>query len=282
MEVREIHPIVNIKRLVESNVLWNVRKRRGETMNGYFLTDKGQVRSHNEDAGGIFFNQHHQFLAVVADGMGGHRAGDVASNIATTSIHKRWLEAEKIETPDDAEKWLNEQIKEINKEVFQHAVDHEECQGMGTTIVASIGTDEFVTVAHIGDSRCYLANEFGFKQVTEDHSLVNELVRTGQISTQDAEHHPRKNVLLKALGTEEETSVDVKTIGWTEDNKLLLCSDGLSNKMSDDELIEFVEEPLPLEQAAEKLIQFANERGGEDNISLVLVHYDEPMEEGAS
>lgn len=268
--------------MICSYVVRSVRKRRGETMNGYFLTDKGQVRSHNEDAGGIFYNQHNQFLAVVADGMGGHRAGDVASQIATSSIHKKWLEAEKIETPDEAEKWLNEQIQKINKEVFQHAIENEECQGMGTTIVASIGTDEFVSVAHIGDSRCYLANEHGFKQVTEDHSLVNELVRTGQISTQDAEHHPRKNVLLKALGTEEETSVDVRTIGWVEDDKLLLCSDGLSNKVTDDELIEFVKDPLPLEQAAGKLIHFANERGGEDNISLVLVHYDEPVEEGAS
>ncbi len=251
-------------------------------LNGYFLTDKGQVRSHNEDAGGIFFNQNNQVLAVVADGMGGHRAGDVASNIATTSLHNKWLDAQPIQTAEEAEDWLQRTIKNVNQELFQYALNHKECQGMGTTIVAAICTEEFVSVAHIGDSRCYLSNEFGFKQVTEDHSLVNELVRAGQITREDAEHHPRKNVLLKALGTESETSVDINTVIWEEDDKLLLCSDGLSNKMIDDELVEFVQEPLPLEKAAEKLVTIANERGGEDNISLVLVHHDAPTEEGVS
>ncbi|MCD5322634.1 MULTISPECIES: Stp1/IreP family PP2C-type Ser/Thr phosphatase [Pontibacillus] len=251
-------------------------------MNGYFLTDKGQVRSHNEDAGGIFFNQHSQVLAVVADGMGGHRAGDVASNIATTSLHNKWFDAQPISTAEEAESWLQETVKSVNQELFQYALNHEECKGMGTTIVAAICTQEFVSVAHIGDSRCYLSNEFGFKQITEDHSLVNELVRAGQISKEDAEHHPRKNVLLKALGTESETSVDINTVIWEEDDKLLLCSDGLSNKMADEELVEFVQEPLPLEKAAEKLVTIANERGGEDNISLVLVHHDAPAEEGVS
>lgn len=251
-------------------------------LNGYFLTDKGQVRSHNEDAGGIFFNQNNQVLAVVADGMGGHRAGDVASNIATTSLHNKWLDAQSIQTAEEAEDWLRRTIKNVNQELFQYALNHEECQGMGTTVVAAICTEEFVSVAHIGDSRCYLSNEFGFKQVTEDHSLVNELVRAGQITREDAEHHPRKNVLLKALGTESETSVDINTVIWEEDDKLLLCSDGLSNKMIDDELVEFVQEPLPLEKAAEKLVTIANERGGEDNISLVLVHHDAPTEEGVS
>lgn len=251
-------------------------------MNGYFLTDKGQVRSHNEDAGGLYFNKNHQILAVVADGMGGHRAGDVASNIATSSLHNKWLDTDKITSPEMAEQWLDEQIRSINEEIYQHAVHNEECHGMGTTVVAVICTEEFATVAHIGDSRCYLANEFGFKQVTEDHSLVNELVRTGQITEEDAEHHPRKNVLLKALGTEPNTAMDIHTITWEEDDKLLLCSDGLSNKMSDEELYEFVKEPMPLEEAAARLVEIANERGGEDNISLVIVHHDESTKEGAS
>ncbi|KGX93216.1 protein phosphatase [Pontibacillus halophilus JSM 076056 = DSM 19796] len=249
-------------------------------MNGYFLTDTGQVRSHNEDAGGLYLNASEQALAVVADGMGGHRAGDVASSLAASSLHKKWLESSLITTPDEAEAWLKEQVQAINREIFEYAKEHEECEGMGTTVVAAICTNEFVSVAHIGDSRCYLKTEFGFKQVTEDHSLVNELVKSGQISRQDAEHHPRKNVLLRALGTESDISVDVKTMVWEEGNTLLLCSDGLSNKVSDEELHEFVQTPLSVEEAAERLVTIANERGGEDNISLVIVHYDESMEEG--
>ncbi|MFC0524089.1 Stp1/IreP family PP2C-type Ser/Thr phosphatase [Pontibacillus salicampi] len=251
-------------------------------MNGYFLTDKGQVRSHNEDSGGLFFNQNHQILAVVADGMGGHRAGDVASNIATSSLHNKWLDTSAIHTPEQAETWLRDTIKTVNSEIYEHAIHNEECHGMGTTVVAVICTDEFFSVAHIGDSRCYLANGTGFKQVTEDHSLVNELVRTGQISPQDAEHHPRKNVLLKALGTEANTEVDIRTVTWDPDNQLLLCSDGLSNKMSDEELYDFVKTPMVLEDAASKLVNIANERGGEDNITLVIVHHDEHEKEGAS
>ncbi len=109
---------------------------------------------------------------------------------------------------------------------------------MGTTIVAVICTNRFVSIANIGDSRCYLSNELGFKQLTEDHSLVNELVRSGQISKEDAEHHPRKNVLLRALGTERDVVMDIKTITFEEGDLLLLCSDGLSNKVKENEMVE--------------------------------------------
>ncbi|MFD1018123.1 Stp1/IreP family PP2C-type Ser/Thr phosphatase [Thalassobacillus hwangdonensis] len=243
-------------------------------MNGYFLTDRGQVRNHNEDAGGLYMNANHQTLAVVADGMGGHRAGDVASEMAASNLHKKWQTAEKMTTPEQAEDWLDLAIKEINEEIFSYATENEECKGMGTTVVAAICTTDFVTIAHIGDSRCYLANAYGFKQVTEDHSLVNELVRSGQITKEDAEHHPRKNVLLKALGTEQHISMDVHTLGWEEGNTLLLCSDGLTNKLGDEELYALVKDPIELEELAKRLIDVANSRGGEDNITLALVHYD--------
>lgn len=251
-------------------------------MKGYFLTDTGKVRNHNEDAGGIFENAHHQHLAVIADGMGGHNAGDVASKMATSSLHKEWIESGYFSSPDDAEKWLAATVKEINNTIYNHSLENKECQGMGTTLVAVICTPEFITISNIGDSRCYLANELGFKQITEDHSLVNELVRTGQISKEDAEHHPRKNVLLKALGTEENIESDIHSITWETNDRLLLCSDGLSNKFSDDELSEFISDKLLLENVAESLIEVANDRGGEDNISIVLVHYDEGHEEGES
>ncbi|GAA0495266.1 protein-serine/threonine phosphatase PrpC [Salinibacillus aidingensis] len=249
-------------------------------MLGNFLTDTGHVRSHNEDSGGIYFNQQNQMLAIVADGMGGHSAGDVASSLATTELHNRWKNTESITSPDEAQTWLEDQIKDINQIILQYAIDHEECKGMGTTIVAAVCTDEFITIAHIGDSRCYLSNSNGFSQVTEDHSLVNELVRTGQLSPEDAEHHPRKNVLLKALGTEKDVEIDTKTITWDSGNYLILCSDGLTNKVEDHELHQYIIEADSIEESMRSLIDLANERGGEDNISLAIVQNSPQEKEG--
>src|SRR5699024_6579613 len=210
-------------------------------MKGKFLTDRGQIRSHNEDSGGTYDNPHGQFLAIIADGMGGHKAGDVASQMATSIIQEKWQNINYFNTPEDTEKWLEETIQKMNKTIYEKAQLDKQCKGMGTTIVVSVCSNDFVTIAHIGDSRCYLFNEDGFAQITEDHSLVNELIRSGQISEQDAENHPRKNVLLKALGTEEYIAADIKSFSWNVGDKLLLCSDGLTNKLSDNELVEFLQ-----------------------------------------
>ncbi|HHY20547.1 MAG TPA: serine/threonine-protein phosphatase, partial [Bacilli bacterium] len=156
-----------------------------------------------------------------------------------------------------------------------HAKENKDCQGMGTTVVAAILTADFITFAHIGDSRGYLFNKSGFVQKTVDHSLVNELVRTGQITDEEAEHHPRKNVLLRALGTEECISVDCITINWEQGNYVLLCSDGLSNKISQVEMAELLSEEGQVGDKVTKLVQTANERGGEDNITVAVIYYSE-------
>jgi PPM family protein phosphatase len=247
-------------------------------MKAVFMTDQGRVRLHNEDAGGIFVNQDGHRLAIVADGMGGHRAGDVASEMTISQLKHEWEAANGIITADEAETWLKEHIKSVNSMLLDHAINHSECDGMGTTIVAAISTNRFVTIANIGDSRCYLLNESGFKQVTEDHSLVNELVRSGQISKEDAEHHPRKNVLLRALGTEKTVEMDIKTIIFEEGDILLLCSDGLSNKVSEQEMIGILQSEESLERKAGTFISRANENGGEDNITLVIVEFSESSE----
>ncbi|WP_430786031.1 Stp1/IreP family PP2C-type Ser/Thr phosphatase [Virgibacillus flavescens] len=249
-------------------------------MRGQFNTDQGRVRNHNEDAGGLFLNKSNQYLAVIADGMGGHQAGDVASQMATSILEKEWLNSSEIKNPEEAESWLKTTVLEVNKEIYQKSISQEECKGMGTTIVMTICTEEFITVAHIGDSRCYMENDKGFSLLTEDHSLVNELVRSGQITINDAENHPRKNVLLKAVGTEEAIYPDIRTISWDSGDKLLLCSDGLSNKVSDNELQTFMENEDSIDNAANGLITLANERGGEDNISLVIVQHELHKKEG--
>jgi protein phosphatase len=249
-------------------------------MKGQFLTDQGQVRSHNEDAGGIFYNLAGQFLAIIADGMGGHQAGDVASQMAISLIEEQWKQQEKLHSPEETESWLSTVITEINHSIYSHGLQTTEYQGMGTTAVIVICTEEFVTIAHIGDSRCYMQSGTRFNQVTEDHSLVNELVRSGQISKDAAEQHPRKNVLLKALGTEEHITPDMESMSWEQGNKLLLCSDGLTNKVSDEELKGLISSDKELQEIGESMIQLANERGGEDNISLIIIHYDSTSKVG--
>ncbi|WML56825.1 Stp1/IreP family PP2C-type Ser/Thr phosphatase [Neobacillus sp. PS2-9] len=247
-------------------------------MKAVFMTDRGKVRLHNEDAGGVFVNQDGDRLAIVADGMGGHRAGDVASEMTITQLKNEWEASKGISTAEEAERWLKEKITIVNQILFDHATNHPECDGMGTTIVAAIATDRFATLANIGDSRGYIYNESGFKQVTEDHSLVNELVRSGQISKEDAEHHPRKNVLLRALGTEKMVEMDTKTIMFEEGDIILLCSDGLSNKVSEKEMMTILLNEDHLEQKADSLISLANNYGGEDNITLAIVEFSDVSE----
>lgn len=244
-------------------------------MRTIFKSDRGKVRQHNEDNGGIFINSEGVHLAIVADGMGGHRAGDVASMMTIEMLKESWQQSSQIETANDADEWLRIHISKVNEALFQHAENNSECQGMGTTIVAAICTEKFATIANIGDSRCYLFNESGFKQVTEDHSLVNELVRTGQITKEAAENHPRKNVLLRALGTETKVEMDVLTVIFEEDNMILLCSDGLSNKLSEQEMLEIIQNDQPFEDKANSFIDLANDYGGEDNITLVLIQYND-------
>ncbi|WP_273125479.1 Stp1/IreP family PP2C-type Ser/Thr phosphatase [Bacillus weihaiensis] len=239
-------------------------------MEHVFLTDRGKVRQHNEDSVSIFENGS-GLLAIVADGMGGHLAGDVASQMTISVFKEMWNEAPDFKGPQEAESWLEEKVMEVNRSVFAHSRENSDCQGMGTTIVTAIVTQSFATIGHIGDSRCYILNKSGFKQITQDHSLVNELVKSGQISREDAEHHPRKNVLLRALGTEEHVELDIQTLSIEPDDIVLLCSDGLTNKLTDSVLEEELRKNDDLLHTAEKLVLMANENGGEDNISLAAI-----------
>lgn len=245
-------------------------------MEGYFLTDCGKVREMNEDAGGVFFNKAKQCLAIVADGMGGHQAGEIASDLAVRTVRESYEKTKEFRSISDAEQWLDEMIIKMNEQVYNYALQDDNLKGMGTTVVLSLCTKEFVIIGHVGDSRCYLWNdETHLSQITSDHSLVNELVKTGQISAVDAEEHPRKNVLIKAVGTDMTITPDIKTIEWKGNDRLLLCSDGLSNKVTDDELAEALKSMDRIDETANQLIELANERGGEDNITLAIVRNKE-------
>ncbi|MDQ0206406.1 Stp1/IreP family PP2C-type Ser/Thr phosphatase [Alkalicoccobacillus murimartini] len=237
-----------------------------------FLSDVGQVRTHNEDSGGTYVTDA-GLLAYVADGMGGHRAGDVASAMTSKLLKEAWEGLKQPLSAKEAEVWLKQQFTEINESVYEYANNHEDCKGMGTTLVAAICTDEYVAIGHIGDSRAYIRTDEGFSQKTADHSLVEELRRTGQISAEEAENHPRKNVLLRALGTELSIKMDVMILPIEETRDLLLCSDGLSDKLSVSEMGVLLSSDRSAEAVSETFIQQANERGGEDNISIALIRF---------
>lgn len=249
-------------------------------MESHFKTDRGKVREANEDAAGIFYNEANQILAIVADGMGGHKAGEVASELAVSIAKEQWENQEQIDTPAETEEWVNHLVDKMNRDIYDYALQKKEYEGMGTTAVITICSDEFVTIAHVGDSRCYIFSDDQLKQVTNDHSLVNELVRTGQISETDAEQHPRKNVLIRAIGTEQSTKVDSKTIHWKKHDRLLLCSDGLSNKVSDNELAELLQKMNGIKQLTDELVTLANTRGGEDNITVAVIQNTSSTEVG--
>lgn len=253
---------------------------RGVVMQAFYKTDQGKVRLHNEDNGGVFFKTDKCCLAIVADGMGGHNAGEIASRIAVQKLAHEWELMDERFNPEKAEKWLNETINDANKEIYLESLENEDRAGMGTTVVAAICSESFVTIANIGDSRCYLLNELGFKQLTEDHSLINELLKLGEISEEDAKVHPRKNLLMKALGTEDHCEVDIKTIICDEDDRLLLCSDGLSNKLTAEELEQILSLEKNVEEKANEYIQKANENGGEDNISVAIIDFTPHVESG--
>jgi len=242
-------------------------------MEGIFRTDIGKVRPHNEDNGAVAEGMYGQMLALVADGMGGHQAGDIASAMAKDGMLNYWHEITEPFTPEDAEKWLLKTVSKVNEELFDYSQNHPGCEGMGTTLVAAVCSEEFVTFSNVGDSRVYLFAEDELTQISEDHSLVRELVRSGQLSEEEAEHHPRKNVLLRALGTEQTIEVDIETISWKNGSILLLCSDGLTNKLSNQDIQNQLTIDQGLESISQKLLKQANDYGGEDNITITLVRH---------
>ncbi|WP_231620216.1 Stp1/IreP family PP2C-type Ser/Thr phosphatase [Fictibacillus sp. 26RED30] len=248
----------------------NVKKRRGDgKMQIAFQTDVGMVRKHNEDSGEVFTKGEH-FLAVIADGMGGHKAGDIASQEALKVMKDAWSQFE--ENMENVKDWIQNVLKDTNKHIFDFSQENPETRGMGTTVVAALGTNKEITVAHIGDSRCYLYSNGELKRVTDDHSLVQELVKSGQITEDEAEIHPRRNMIMKAVGTDETVEAEFNTITWHNGDYLLLCSDGLSDKVSSKRLQEVFEDQMEsVTEKVERLITWAKDAGGEDNITAILI-----------
>lgn len=241
-----------------------------------YQSDRGRVRQLNEDDGAILYDNAEDLLfAIVADGMGGHKAGDVASQMVVESLKESWKKRGTL-TEDMHEAWLTESITKANFDVYSYATKNPECSGMGTTLVGAICCNNQVTICHVGDSRCYHGRQGELTQVTTDHTLVHELIRLGQITEEEAETHPRKNVIMRSVGTDPTVNVDIIKVDWKPGDYLLLCSDGLSNKLTTDEMIDILYSEKEINDKAKAMVDLANIAGGEDNITIAIVHF--PLE----
>lgn len=231
----------------------------------------GRVRQINEDYYACVADLNGRVLAIVADGMGGHQAGDIASRLAVERIVKELRHLDGQLDAEDAREQLMNAVLLANREVYDYAVNHPECSGMGTTVVAALLGESSVITAHIGDSRLYFYNADGLVMKTEDHSLVNELLKSGQITEEEASVHPHRNVIMRSLGTEPDVLVDLGQFEWSEGDVVLICSDGLTNKVGHASLENWLQKQISLQAKVDGLVQEALDAGGEDNITLVAV-----------
>lgn len=236
-----------------------------------YQSDVGCVRSHNEDSVFIHQPDEHMMVVIVADGMGGHRAGDVASQLAAEVVGEQLREMKVELSMTELENMLRQSVKKANDCILQRSREDRALQGMGTTLVAAIIKEQELLIGNIGDSRAYLINKKTFSQLTRDHSLVNELLHMGEITEIEAEAHPQKHVLVRAVGTDPEVKPDVIKRQWVANDYLLLCTDGLTNMVSDEQIHAVIQEDQSVQWKVDELMRQALEAGGEDNISLALV-----------
>lgn len=236
-----------------------------------YITDKGMVRSHNEDSVTIVHNMMDEVMLVVADGMGGHRAGEIASGIAVSHLSSRFEALSSVGNKLDAINWLDENVNIINREIIKYAEENPECAGMGTTLVVSILTKDFLIFGNIGDSSGFVYKNGKLHKVTKDHTLVNMLIDAGDITPEEAINHPKKNVLMKALGVVAEADIDKFTVDSPVDG-IFLCSDGLTNMLSVEQ-VEYIlnDTMLDIDTKLAKLVKKCNSRGGTDNISIAFL-----------
>ncbi len=239
-------------------------------MNVDSKSDVGKLRQSNQDA---YLNRIYEdmVLMVVADGLGGHKGGEVASQMAVSTIaeyigqHKTHQSCH----PD----LLADAIRFANREVYDRSNTSDELDNMGTTIVAALVVDNNCHVAHVGDSRVYLQSESGFRQLTVDHSLVNDLLSHGSITEEEARNFSQKNSITRAVGIEDNVKVDLISFELEYGNKLLLCTDGLTSRVEDEVIEDVLQMAISLEEMTDMLIYLSNASGGYDNITVTIGEY---------
>lgn len=228
------------------------------------LTDTGRRRRRNEDSFVL-----DPPLFAVADGMGGAQAGEVASRLAAAAF-KEFHEADGLEP----EQRVEALVQEANRRVYERSHEDANATGMGTTVTAALLEGDRVAIGHVGDSRAYRIRGDALEQLTQDHSLVADLMRSGRLTPEEADAHPQRSVITRALGTDPTVDVDTFAVALEAGDVFLLCSDGLTTMVPDEEILRLVHEGGSLERAAKALVKAANKRGGEDNVTVVLFRVD--------
>ena len=223
--------------------LENVEEQKGGwTLQFEVLTDIGRKRTVNEDSAAVYTLPNGIMLAVIADGMGGHRGGDYASSTAIKVIGEQFMELDssKFEAEDKWAEWLQEAVIHVNDLLYKHANENEEYKGMGTTLEAALIRGRSCLISHTGDSRVYAIDGQGVRQVTRDHSYVNVLLDSGEITEEEAAVHPQRNWIMKAIGSEKTIEPDLYSLELEDEMYLLICTDGLSNKVDQQSMHEIV------------------------------------------
>lgn len=239
-------------------------------MQSFYLTDAGRIREHNEDSVIILKNKNNEFLMAVADGMGGHKAGEVASSIAITHLQEEFSKISSFKDKTEAKNWIKTNYEQINDKIFKYTDEHVESKGMGTTLVVAILSKEFLLFGNIGDSSGYVLKSERLFKVTNDHTLVNFLVKTGELSMEEAKVHPKKNVVMKALGAINPVEVDIFDVETTI-SSIMLCSDGLTTMLSNEQIEKVLNSDEAIDEKVIRLIKKSNNRGGNDNISVAYL-----------
>lgn len=239
-------------------------------MDTFYLTDTGKIRDHNEDSVIILSNDQGEYLLAVADGMGGHKAGEVASAIVINQLTEEFYNLDTLGDKDNAIEFLRNVVVDMNNKIFDYTKENPDSKGMGTTFVCAIKTKDYLLYGNIGDSSGFVIKNHKITKVTKDHTLVNLLVSTGELSAEEAKYHPRKNVLMRALGANNPIEIDIFDVE-TDIDGILLCSDGLTNMITEEQIGKVLAEDRSAEDTVRKLINKANARGGNDNISVAYL-----------
>ena len=238
----------------------------------FSVTNIGRKRKINQDY--VYTSEravgHLPNLFIVADGMGGHKAGDYASKLAVTTMVEEIARAEE----DEPDRLLKRAIETANALVKGSAEKAPELEGMGTTVVAAVCDGRKLSVANVGDSRLYVVGNHEIRQITRDHSWVEEMVRRGGLGREEARNHPDKNIITRAVGAENYVKIDFFSVELKEGDMILMCTDGLTNMLEDEEIRMILDGARDIVEKAEELVRRANENGGKDNISVVLIEPD--------
>lgn len=250
------------------------KERQAETrqnimLNAEFFSVAGDFRENNEDAGGVFYNKTEQQFLVLCDGMGGHQAGEVASQFVVDALQERF-EAENYIEPEQAEAWLKHQLQIVNRDLYDQAQQNPEYHGMGTTCVCALVFDHHIVVANVGDSRAYLTNGRTMDQITIDHTFVNQLVMLGEITEEEAFVHPRRHIITKVMGTNRFVTPDIFTKRTQFYQYLILNSDGLTDYVKPYQLHELLNEGKTIQEIGDDMLAVAEEQEAKDNVSFIL------------